>query len=56
MGLYYLIKYDRTSGGAGHVRRVSNKATLEGILIHTLKIMSECSRGGKTEKHLVIQA
>ncbi len=45
---YALVLYDRTPGGAGHVRRLQEEGVLEAVLKETLKIMKECSCGGET--------
>jgi hypothetical protein len=44
---YELVLYDRTPGGAGHVRRINSQAVLEGVLQETLKIMEDCDCGGE---------
>lgn len=44
---YSLIFYDKTPGGAGHVRRVINENAIEEILRETLKIMQQCDCGGE---------
>ncbi len=44
---YALIFYDKTPGGAGHVRRINNEVILEQILEETYKLMENCDCGGK---------
>lgn len=46
-GNYALILYDRTPGGAGHVRRLNDQKNLEGVLLQTLNIMQDCDCGGE---------
>lgn len=46
-GNYSLIFYDKTPGGAGHVRRVINENVIECVLRETLKIMQQCDCGGE---------
>jgi len=41
-----IILYDRTPGGAGHVRRLNEQRVLEGVLREALSIMEECECGG----------
>ena len=43
---YGLIFYDRTPGGAGHVKRLKDAAVLHGTLIQTLNLMKACDCGG----------
>ena len=45
-GCYALIYYDRTPGGAGHVKRLSDPNMLKAALIETLKLMKQCDCGG----------
>lgn len=44
---YAMILYDRTPGGAGHVRRLNNQKILEGALRETLQLMQDCDCGGE---------
>ena len=44
---YGFIFYDRTPGGAGHVRRLKDKETWEAVLRETLSLMLGCSCGGE---------
>ncbi|OPZ92595.1 MAG: ATP-dependent RNA helicase SrmB [Firmicutes bacterium ADurb.Bin419] len=44
---YALVLFDKTPGGAGHVRRLNNQTTLEGILHTTLQMMVQCDCGGE---------
>lgn len=44
---YELVLYDKTPGGAGHVRRINSAAVLEGILKESLKLMEQCNCGGE---------
>lgn len=46
-GNYALILYDKTPGGAGHVKRLGNPATLKAVLQETLSIMESCTCGGE---------
>ena len=43
---YALILYDKTPGGAGHVRRLNNEKVLENILKVSLKMVEGCDCGG----------
>ena len=43
---YEFVFYDKTPGGAGHVRRMSNRDTLAKILKETLTFISSCPCGG----------
>ena len=45
-GCYALIYYDRTPGGAGHVKRLAKPETLEMALRETLSLMKQCNCGG----------
>lgn len=44
---YELVLYDKTPGGAGHVRRLNNEKVLEGVLRESLKLMEQCDCGGE---------
>ena len=44
---YSMVFYDRTPGGAGHVRRLASKDVLENILKTTLRLMESCTCGGE---------
>ncbi|WP_028309572.1 helicase-related protein [Desulfitibacter alkalitolerans] len=44
---YALILYDKTPGGAGHVRRLDNEKTMEGVLLETARLMAQCDCGGE---------
>jgi predicted nucleic-acid-binding Zn-ribbon protein len=44
---YALILYDRTPGGAGHVKRLDSQETLQQILIETLNFVKGCACGGE---------
>lgn len=46
-GLYAIILYDNTPGGAGHVRRIQEYGIIEGIIRETLSQMKACTCGGK---------
>lgn len=46
-GNYGLVLFDRTPGGAGHVRRLDDAKVLEGVLRTTLRLMSRCDCGGE---------
>lgn len=46
-GNYGLVLYDKTPGGAGHVRRMQDINVLETVLRETLKTISGCSCGGQ---------
>jgi Domain of unknown function (DUF1998). len=46
-GNFELVLYDRTPGGAGHVRRLDNQGSLEGVLQETLRLMEQCDCGGE---------
>ena len=43
---YELVLYDKTPGGAGHVRRLNSEKVLEGILHESLNLMNQCDCGG----------
>lgn len=43
---YELVLYDKTPGGAGHVRRLDNEKILEGVLSESLRLMEQCDCGG----------
>ena len=45
-GCYALIYYDKTPGGAGHVKRLAKPEVLNAALIEALKIMKQCNCGG----------
>lgn len=44
---FELILYDKTPGGAGHVRRLNNERILEGVLRESLRLMEQCDCGGE---------
>jgi hypothetical protein len=44
---YGFVFYDKTPGGAGHVRRMSNPLLLETVFRETLSIMKGCTCGGE---------
>ena len=46
-GNYSIILYDRTPGGAGHVKRIADKEMILGIFRNTLKLMEMCNCGGE---------
>lgn len=46
---YALVLYDKTPGGAGHVRQLNNQEVLEGIVRESLNLMNNCSCGGETK-------
>lgn len=46
---YELVLYDKTPGGAGHVRRIGNETVLEGILKESLRLMEQCNCGGENK-------
>lgn len=43
---YALILYDKTPGGAGHVRRLNNEKVLVDVLRESLKLVEDCDCGG----------
>ena len=43
---FAMILYDKTPGGAGHVRRLANKEVIERVLYRTLELMEACTCGG----------
>lgn len=45
-GNYGFVLYDKTPGGAGHVRRLADPAILKQVLIATVKLIRNCSCGG----------
>ena len=46
VGNYGFVFYDKTPGGAGHVRRLGDFETLEKVLRTTLRFVSGCTCGG----------
>ena len=46
-GSYSIILYDKTPGGAGHVKRLYNEEVFERILKDTLRLMKSCTCGGE---------
>lgn len=44
---FELVLYDKTPGGAGHVRRLNNEKVLEGVLRESLRLMEQCDCGGE---------
>ncbi len=44
---FEIVLYDKTPGGAGHVRRLNNERILEGVLRETLRLMEQCDCGGE---------
>jgi Zn-finger nucleic acid-binding protein len=44
---FELVLYDRTPGGAGHVRRLNSEYVLESVLRETLSLMEDCDCGGE---------
>mgnify|MGYP003300116346 CR=1 FL=1 len=45
-GNYGFVFYDKTPGGAGHVRRMQNPKVLERVLRESLNTISGCTCGG----------
>lgn len=45
-GSFEFVFYDKTPGGAGHVRRIQDAGVLEGVLRTTLRLMEQCTCGG----------
>lgn len=45
---YALVLFDKTPGGAGHVRRLNDPKILAGVLHTTLDLMEDCDCGGET--------
>lgn len=45
-GNYEMVVYDKTPGGAGHVRRLNDIETLEGVLHEALSLVEQCDCGG----------
>lgn len=41
------VFYDKTPGGAGHVRRIQDQTVLENVLHNTLELMQRCTCGGE---------
>lgn len=48
-GNFALILFDRTPGGAGHVRRLNKDNVLEGVLKETFSLVEQCTCGGDSE-------
>ncbi|WP_341547454.1 DEAD/DEAH box helicase [Desulfitobacterium sp. THU1] len=44
---FSLVLFDKTPGGAGHVRRLNTERALEGVLMETLNLMQQCDCGGE---------
>ena len=44
---YALILFDKTPGGAGHVRRLRENGVLQGVLEEALELMQACTCGGE---------
>lgn len=44
---YSLVFYDKTPGGAGHVRRLIQDGVMEMVLKKTMEIMKKCTCGGE---------
>lgn len=42
------ILYDKTPGGAGHVRRLADPKTLEKVFDRTFRLMNSCTCGGES--------
>ena len=47
-GAYSIILYDTAAGGAGYVRRIKDAASLCEVLLHTKRIMENCTCGGES--------
>jgi hypothetical protein len=45
---FALVLFDKTPGGAGHVRRLNDPKILAGVLHTTLDLMEKCDCGGET--------
>lgn len=45
-GSFTIVLYDRTPGGAGHVKRLNNADTFENVLKETYRIVNSCTCGG----------
>lgn len=46
-GSYSLVLYDKTPGGAGHVKSLYEEAAFENVLKTTLQLMEACDCGGE---------
>ena len=46
-GSFEFVFYDKTPGGAGHVRRIQEPGVLEKVLRMTLQLMEQCTCGGE---------
>ena len=44
-GSFTIVLYDRTPGGAGHVKRMNNADTFENVLKETYRIVNSCTCG-----------
>ena len=44
---FSMVFYDKTPGGAGHVRRLASQEVLEGVLKTTFRLMERCTCGGE---------
>lgn len=45
-GSYTIVLYDKTPGGAGHVKRLNDQQVFENVLRESRKIISSCNCGG----------
>lgn len=43
---FELVLFDKTPGGAGHVKRLNNRKVLEGVLHQSLALIEQCDCGG----------
>lgn len=46
-GNYIIILYDKTPGGAGHVKRLNSPEVFEAVLKETYDLMARCTCGGE---------
>lgn len=46
-GSYTIILYDKTPGGAGHVKRLNDADVFEAVLFETKRIVENCNCGGE---------
>lgn len=47
-GSFSIILYERTPGGAGHVKRLKDILVFEEVLKETINMMKQCNCGGET--------
>lgn len=46
---FAIILYDKTPGGAGHVRRLNKEDIIQGVLKESLRLIEQCTCGGENK-------